>query len=125
MNNEDRVRQPDEDLIDYLRFNTDPLLTLENIANIHAEVAGHNDEDHWFWVIELKDGAFLLTNAWCDYTGWDCQSGGTSEATESAEAAALLAPEDDYGRTIRAQLLAQLRDEQPFGIEVRSAENDA
>lgn len=116
---ETRIRQVDEDLADYLRHNEDDVYAPEDIVNIHAEVPGHNDDDHWFWVIELKDGRFVLTDAWCDYTGWDCQSGGNSEAAESAEAAATLAPEvDGEGRHIRANLLAQLRGEQPFGLEV-------
>jgi hypothetical protein len=115
-----RIRKPDGDLESYLNYNTD-IFTLEGIANIHAEVAGHNDEDHWFWIIELQDGRFVLTNAWCDYTGWDCQSGGSSLVATSAEEAALLAPEvEEYSiRKIRKNLLAQIRGEQPFGIEVR------
>lgn len=117
---EARVRKPDADLKDYLCYNGD-IFTLEEIANIHAEVPGHNDADHWYWIIELKDGRFLLTSAWCDYTGWDCQSGGSSQIAESAEAAAMLSPDGlDFSesRAIRRNLLAQLRGEQPFGIEV-------
>lgn len=114
-----RIRKPDYDLESYLNYNTD-IFTLEDIANIHAEVPGHNDEDHWYWVLELKDGRFVLTDAWCDYTGWDCQSGGSSQIVASAEEAALLAPEiEEYSvRKIRKNLLAQIRGEQPFGLEV-------
>lgn len=114
------IRQPDYDLESYLQYNKD-IFTIEDIANIHAEVPGHNDDDSWYWIIELKDGRILLTSAWCDYTGWDCQSGGSSEVANSLENAALLAPEkEDYtGREIRKNLLAQIRGEQPFGLEVR------
>ncbi len=118
MNEETRVRKPDPDLEAYLAYNND-IFKLEDIANIHAEVPGHNDEDNWYWVIELKDGRFVLTDAWCDYTGWDCQSGGKSHLADTAEAAALLAPEEVYGRDVRANLLAQVRGEQPFGLEIR------
>jgi len=114
------IRQPDYDLTAYLDYNKD-IYTIEDVANIHAEVPGHNDDDNWYWIIELKDGRIVLTSAWCDYTGWDCQSGGSSQVTESIESAALLAPEkEDYtGREIRKNLLAQIRGEQPFGLEVR------
>lgn len=119
MSEETRIRKPDYDLEAYLEYNKD-VFTLEDIANIHAEVPGHNDEDHWHWIIELKDGRFVLTEAWADYTGWDCQSGGHSQVANTSEEAAMLAPEvDGEGRTIRENLLAQLRGEQPFGLEVR------
>lgn len=119
MNEDTRIRKPDYDLKAYLQYNED-IFTLEDIANIHAEVPGHNDEDNWYWIIELIDGSFALTNAWCDYTGWDCQSGGSSQKTNTAEEAAFLAPErEEYtNRTIRQNLLAQIRGEQPFGLEV-------
>lgn len=116
---ENRIRRTDEDLESYLTFNSD-IYSMEDITNIHAEVPGHNDEDNWYWVIELKDGRFVLTSAWCDYTGWDCQSGGESQVANSAEEAAVLAPEqEEYTRReIQRNLLAQLRGEQPFGLEV-------
>jgi hypothetical protein len=112
-----RIRKPDYDLEAYLSYNED-IYKLEDIANIHAEVPGHNDEDSWYWVLELKDGRFVLTSAWCDYTGWDCQSEGDSQAAASAEEAAMLAPEKEYDREIRRNLLAQIKGEQPFGLEV-------
>lgn len=114
-----QVHLPDEDLVDYLHYNSDSF-TYRDIANVHALVPGHNDDDNWHWIIELKDGRFLWTTAWCDYTGWDCQSGGESTVALSAEAAALLAPEreEGSGRAIRQNLLGQLRGSQPFGLEV-------
>lgn len=118
--NENRIRTPDGDLLSYLATNTDIFL-VDDIANIHAEVAGHNDEDNWYWILELTDGKFVLTTAWCDYTGWDCRSGGESQEAATAEEAAFLAPlsEDFSRREIRQNLLAQLRGEQPFGLEVK------
>lgn len=118
---ETRMRKPDDDLESYLRYSGD-IYKLEDIANIHAEVPGHNDEDNWYWIIELKDGRFVLTSAWCDYTGWDCQSGGESQVATSIEEAAMLAPEEEYGREIQRNLLAQVRGEQPFGLEVKRAQ---
>jgi hypothetical protein len=114
-----RIRKPDYDLESYLNYNED-IYKLEDIANIHAEVSGHNDEDNWYWIIELKDGRFVLTSAGCYYTGWDCQSWGDSNVANSAEDAAMLVPEkEDYtGREVQRNLLAQVRGEQPFGLEV-------
>ncbi|HEY7418635.1 MAG TPA: hypothetical protein VH593_25885 [Ktedonobacteraceae bacterium] len=116
---EKRIRKVDYDLASYLEYNRD-IYTLEDIANIHAEVPGHNDEDNWYWVLELNDGRFVLTSAGCDYTGWDCQSWGASQVATSLEAAAMLAPEQEEftERSIRTNLLAQLRGDQPFGLEV-------
>jgi len=110
-----RIRKPDYDLEAYLRYNED-IYKLEDIANIHAEVPGHNDEDYWYWIIELKDGRFVLTSAGCDYTGWDCQSWGESRVAANIEEAAMLAP--GGSRDIQRNLLAQVRGEQPFGLEV-------
>lgn len=116
---ETRIRKPDGDLRAYLQNNTD-IFTLEEIVNMHAEVPGHNDEDNWYWILELQHNRYALTKAWCDYTGWDCQSGGESEIAANREAAALLAPEKERytGREIRRNLIAQLQGEQPFGMEV-------
>ena len=118
------IRKPDYDLEAYLKYNQD-IFTVEDITNIYAEVPGHNDEDRWYWIIELKDKRFLLTSAWCDCTGWDCQSGGESQRAENALAAAMFAPEKEgyTGRAIRQNLLAQLNGSQPFGIEVIPAED--
>lgn len=113
-----RLRTPDYDLRAYLEYNRD-IFELVDIYNIHAELAGHNDEDNWYWILELRDGRIVLTVASCDYTGWDCQSSGWSQGAENTLAAAMLAPEkEEYTeRFVRRNLLAQLRGEQPFGIE--------
>lgn len=120
-----RIRKPDYDLESYLQNNID-FYTLDDIKNIHAEVAGANDELHWYWVIELNKeingGRFVLTDASCDYTGWDCQSGGESWSATTASKAAELAPEQEEmwsgGRGIRRNLLAQVKGTQPFGLYV-------
>lgn len=111
------TRAPDEDLIDYLE-NNEERFALEHIVAVHAEVPGHNDEWDWYWVLELITGQFTLTKAWCDYSGWDCQSGGESVFENTAEDAAMRAPEEEYGRRIQENLLKQLRGEQPIGLEV-------
>jgi hypothetical protein len=116
---EERVRAVDYDLSAYLQYNED-IFKEEDIANVLAEVSGHNDEDEWYWILLLNDGRFVLTSAGCDYTGWDCRSWGSSVIANSAEEAAKLAPESEEGtgRNVQKNLLAQLRGEQPFGLEV-------
>lgn len=57
----------------------------EDILNIIAHDEGYNDGESWVLVAELNDGRFGYVDAWCDYTGWDCQSGGSSEITNTFE----------------------------------------
>lgn len=47
-----------------------------DVARIIAKDEGENDEQSWLIVGELSSGLFFTIDAWCDYTGWDCQSGG-------------------------------------------------
>jgi hypothetical protein len=37
---------------------------------------GCNDGDDWVWYINVGDSNHWVYTAWCDYTGWDCRSGG-------------------------------------------------
>jgi hypothetical protein len=57
----------------------------EDVARIIAHDAGDNDGPDWIAAVELNDGRFAFLSAWCDYTGWDCQSGGRAyvAATEA------------------------------------------
>lgn len=91
----------------------------EDILDIIAEVCGANEEYAWWWVLKLEEGFVLLAGD-CDYTGWDCQSGITYESKifNSAVKAAKDSPEkeENTGRKIRANLIAQLEDRQPFGL---------
>lgn len=47
-----------------------------DVAEVIATADGANDEAAWLGVFRLKDGRFAFLSASCDYTGWDCQSGG-------------------------------------------------
>ena len=40
---------------------------------------GYNDGDSWVGVFLLDDGTYLSLTAGCDYSGWECQSGGESK----------------------------------------------
>lgn len=51
-------------------------ITRESVAVIVAKVAGERDEASWTGVFRLKDGRYISVCSWCDYTGWDGQSGG-------------------------------------------------
>lgn len=114
------MRKPDDDLISYLNYNQD-LYTLDDIADVLAEVPGHNEDDYWYWVLLLKNGYVVLTEAWCDYTGWDCQSGGKSTAADTIEQLIPFIPEDNDYRQVKSNLLNQLAGKQPIGLEDRRA----
>ena len=48
-----------------------------DVTQIVASSEGCNDGDNWVMVGKLSDGRYFFLDAWCDYTGWDCQSGGS------------------------------------------------
>lgn len=58
----------------------------EDVAEILAMSEGENDEANWLMVVKLKDGRFSFLSAGCDYTGWDCQAGGSSHERDTLEA---------------------------------------
>lgn len=59
--------------------------TIDDVERIFAADEGENDESEWLALGKLKDGRWFLLSAWCDYTGWDCQSGGTTTVANSLE----------------------------------------
>jgi hypothetical protein len=59
--------------------------TMEDVALILKASEGENDGQSWLAVGQLKNGLFFFLSAWCDYTGWDCQSGGQSEVADSLD----------------------------------------
>ena len=46
---------------------------------------GENDGESWIAVVRLTDGRFGYVDAWCDYTGWDCQAGGDGAISDTFE----------------------------------------
>lgn len=95
------------------------LHTEEEIEKIIAEVPGGNDEFSWWWIVQLTNGKFATISAWCDYSGWGCQSGLTEHGVfDTAGEAAKASPEkEEYSnRTIQKNLTAQLIGEQPFAL---------
>ena len=74
---------------------SDRRYTPADVVRIVAAEEGENDGRDWIGVFELNDGRFLTVRAGCDYTGWDCRAGGSSEWTNTeAEAIACLTPEE-------------------------------
>jgi hypothetical protein len=77
--------------IDYDLFacmeNNDFPFDMEDIARMIAVSEGENDGESWRWVVQLKDGRYVFIEGWCDYTGWDCQSGASVTFSETAKSA--------------------------------------
>lgn len=111
-------RVPDEDLKDAFYHNPKSEFKLEDIDNIFAEVAGANEGYDWYWIVTLKDGRFALIDAWCDCSGWACQSGVSISFGCSIDKVLDAAPikEKYSNRNIRVQLKRQLLGVQPFGL---------
>lgn len=68
--------------------------SLKLVDDCILEITGEHDEASWHWILKLKDGQIAYASGWCDYTGWDCQSGADWEITDSLEKALQLAPQD-------------------------------
>lgn len=60
--------------------------TFDDVAEVLASDDGQNDGDSWICVVRLKDGRFGFLSAGCDYTGWDCQAGGSSDVRGDLDA---------------------------------------
>ena len=106
----------DYDLESALEYNICEHFGINDIEYKIAEVPGMNDEFDWWWILQLKNGKFALLSAWCDYTGWDCQSAITvCDIFNSALEAANKAPElEKYSnRSIRKNLIGQLNGDYP------------
>ena len=52
--------------------------TLDDVESIEACDEGENDGAEWVALGKLKDGRWFFLSAGCDYTGWDCQAGGSA-----------------------------------------------
>lgn len=56
-----------------------------DVARVVATSDGENDGANWIGIFRLKDGRFAFLSAGCDYTGWDCQSGGSALVSKSLD----------------------------------------
>lgn len=70
----------------------------EDVYEIVHSRLGYNDDYNWLYVVELNTGRFAYVSSWCDYTGWDCQSGGWSAEADTLEE--LVPKMDTEGRQV-------------------------
>lgn len=57
----------------------------EDVEEVLASSDGENDERDWIAIFKLKDGRYAFLSAGCDFTGWDCASGGQAWVAEDLE----------------------------------------
>ena len=70
----------------------------EDVVAIYQLIEGENDGPSWICVGLLRDGRFFVLEAGCDYTGWDCQAGGSAHVAATYEDAITFGL-DDHGRS--------------------------
>lgn len=71
----------------------------EDVEFIAFLSEGENDGPSWLCAGRLKDGRYFALEAGCDYTGWDCQAGGSAHVAASlAEAIELGFSDHDRSR---------------------------
>ncbi len=63
------------DLQACLEENPQDAFTANDIKIVLAVWEGENEADSWRWIFQLNSDKYVLLEGWCDYTGWDCQSG--------------------------------------------------
>ena len=78
-------------VLDYCKREVYPTVADENVPSngfgifdvekVYARSAGCNDALDWLLFGKLKDGRYFYAEAWCDYTGWECQSGGRAHVS--------------------------------------------
>lgn len=112
-------RKPDSDFECAFNYNQPQPFAVDDVVDMKAAIPGHNDEDSWYWICELRDGRFFLVTASCDYTGWDCRSSCDCIEGASAIDCANKVIEQYSKRGIKEQLILQLQGKQPFGLEVK------
>lgn len=98
--------------------------TLADIISIEAEIPGENDENSWFWILDIDDRGFLLFSGSCDYSGWDCQSGVKEHGFfKTALDAAMACPENEPffpQIQVRDELINQVRTGETFSLTVKT-----
>lgn len=85
---------------------------LEDVAYVLAQITGENDGPDWHWIIAMKDHTYAYVAGGCDYTGWDCQSGGNAEIFPTLKDTLNASP-DDIRNILRGQLTGGI----PFGAD--------
>ena len=52
-----------------------PVSETNGIVGLVMTQQGERDAASWVWRVTMQDGSVWFAEGWCDYTGWDCQSG--------------------------------------------------
>lgn len=55
----------------------DNLLDYEQFDVVYYARIGENDGEHWTFAVRHTNGYYVYFDAGCDYTGFDCQGGGS------------------------------------------------
>lgn len=77
-----------EGVVEPLFINNPPYIETfdrNDVAIIFHIEEGENDGQDWIVSGRLYSGWYFLLSAGCDYTGWDCQSGGYAVVAETYE----------------------------------------
>lgn len=71
-----------------LRYNSQAW-GMDDVASIALAIdnSHEKDEPDYTWILEMKSGEWFAARGWHDYTGWDCQSGLTTEKYKTKEEA--------------------------------------
>jgi len=57
----------------------------EDVKGVVVAVEGEADGPEWIAVLQLTDNGYMTLKAGCDYTGWDCQAGGSAYFADTPE----------------------------------------
>lgn len=78
---------------------TSPVL-LKDVTEVLHSHEGERDEDDWICVVKLNDGRYASLIAGCDYTGWDCRSGGKCFVSNNLEQLLIYGLDDEHRNTL-------------------------
>jgi hypothetical protein len=70
----------------------------EDVREIAGLDLGEHDDRDWIVCGWLNDGRLFFLSAGCDYTGWDCQSGGRAYVANTWEEIALVMTDEERKR---------------------------
>jgi hypothetical protein len=78
-----------------------------DVALVEWMELGENDGPDWLIGGQLRDGRWFFIAAGCDYTGWDCQSGGRAYVADSRYLIERFGMDDDERRRLGVELAEQ------------------
>ena len=81
-------------------------ITREDVVELGAMSEGENDEQSWMCYGRVLDGRWFYLEAWCDYTGWDCQAGGSVTFAATREECERFALTDEARQRMNVSLPA-------------------